>query len=131
MTNEEIYKLRERLKKQYLDEIEKKVDEDVKKILEHEKLREKRIKEYRGKLVSLDSHGDYFIFEDIEYSDYSVTVKGKIGLYYNGGSFGKSYRDCLTLTDNYIRHTTNGSMTLRECDREWFNDVVKAKRNRK
>ena len=128
MTKKEIDELRERLRKRYLEEIDKKIEVDIKKILEHEKLREERIKEYRGKLVSLDSHGDYFIFEDIEYSDYSVTVKGKIGLYYNGGSFGKSYRDCLTLTDNYIRHTTNGSMTLRECDRDWFDDVVESKR---
>ena len=127
MKNEEIDKLRKRLKKQYLDEIDKKVEEDIKKILEHEKLRDKMIKEYRGKLVSLDSHGDYFIFEDIEYTNYSVTVFGKTGLYYNGGSFGKSFIECLTLTDRYIRHTTNGSISLRECDRDWFNDVVKSK----
>lgn len=128
MKNEEIDKLRERLKKQYLDEIDKKVEKDIRRILEHRKLRDKMIEEYRGKLVSLDSHGDYFIFEDIEYTDYSATVFGKTGLYYNGGSFGKSFIECLKLTEKYIRHTTNGSITLRECDRDWFNDVVKSKR---
>ena len=128
MKSKEINKLRERLKKQYLDEIDKKVDEDIRKILEYEKLREKMIREYKGKLVRLNSHGDYFIFEDIEYSEYAVRVIGKTGLCYNGGSFGKSYRECLTLTDNYSRYTTNGSISLKECDRDWFNDVVKSKR---
>lgn len=138
MTNGEIDQLREKLRQQYISEIERqlsevdnKVEHDIQRVIQLDKQKQKMINEFRGKLVRLDSHSDYFIFEDVELSEGYGRVIGKTGLYYNGGSCGKTFNQCLTLTDNYSRYTTDCHLTLKENDRDWFNEMVEYLRKKR